>query len=98
MDMRAELKWVSHKMTPKTWVIATDEYNERLIKKQGTDTVPKNPRALLRKLGEMEPKLMDRIIKQDYSCKYCLPGGEILQVLTISNSKEKLRGVLAKAL
>jgi len=69
MDMRAEFKWVSHKMTPRTWVIATDKYNERLIKKQGTDTVPKNPRALLRKLGEMEPKLMDKIIKQDYSSK-----------------------------
>jgi hypothetical protein len=104
MDMRAELEWVSYKMTPKAWVAATNEYNRRLVEKQGPNTVTKNPQALLRKLGEMEPKLMGRIIKQDYSCECCQTRpsirveGVAALPLTVPCSKEELRGVLAKAL
>ncbi|KAF9239575.1 hypothetical protein BU15DRAFT_46587 [Melanogaster broomeanus] len=69
MDMHAEFSWVSHRMTPKKWVAATEEYNRRLVEGQGPGVVTKNPQALLRKLGEIEPKLMNRIIKNDFKSK-----------------------------
>ena len=74
MDMRAESKWVSHEMTPKRWVEATADYNKRLVTKQpwsGPSAVLKHPLALSRKLGELEPKLMNRIVEGNYKCKYC---------------------------
>ena len=73
MDMRADFKWVSHEMTPKRWVNATGEYNKRLVAKKpgsGPSVVLKHPLALSRKLGELEPKLMNRIVEGNYKCKY----------------------------
>ncbi|KAF8423457.1 hypothetical protein L210DRAFT_3570273 [Boletus edulis BED1] len=69
MDMRAESKWVSHEMTSKRWVEATAEYNKRLVAKCGPTAVLKHPLALLRKLGELEPRLMNRITKGHYASK-----------------------------
>ncbi|KAF8546806.1 hypothetical protein OG21DRAFT_1479620 [Imleria badia] len=70
MDMRAEFQWVSHEMMRKQWVEATAEYNKRLVSKRGPFPVLKHPLALLRKLGELEPQLMNRIMKGNYMCKY----------------------------
>jgi hypothetical protein len=69
MDMRAEFKWLSYQMTSKRWVLATEEYNCRLMKKNGQSVVPKNPQALLCALGDIEPKLMSKITKNDYTCE-----------------------------
>ncbi|KAG1818938.1 hypothetical protein EV424DRAFT_1287430, partial [Suillus variegatus] len=66
MDLRAELKWISYQMTSKRWVLATEEYNRRLVLKKGEPVVKKNYQALLRALGDIEPKLMNKIIKNDY--------------------------------
>ncbi|KAG1780071.1 hypothetical protein EV702DRAFT_1194838 [Suillus placidus] len=61
MDMRAEFAWISFKMTPKQWAAATETYNNRLEEK--------NPQALLRKLGEIEVAVMNRVAKNDFkSC------------------------------
>lgn len=70
MEMRVEFSWASYQMTPKKWVTATEEYNRRLTEKDGPEIVKKNPQALVRKLGEMEPRLMERIVKGDYNCMY----------------------------
>lgn len=69
MDMRAEFKWLSYQMSSKRWVLATEEYNHRLAQKKGSSIVEKNPQALLRALGDIEPKLMNRIIKNEYTSK-----------------------------
>ncbi|KAG2106101.1 hypothetical protein BD769DRAFT_1366791 [Suillus cothurnatus] len=69
MDMQAEFKWLSYQMTSKRWVLATEEYNRRLMKKNGQSVVPKNPQALLRALGDIEPKLMSKITKNDYTSR-----------------------------
>jgi hypothetical protein len=69
MNMRAEFKWLSYQMTSKRWVLATEEYNRRLVEKMGQSIIQKNPQALLRALGDIEPKLMNRIIKDEYTCE-----------------------------
>jgi hypothetical protein len=69
MNMRAEFKWLSYQMTLKRWVLATEEYNRRLVEKMGQSIIQKNPQALLRALGDIEPKLMNRIIKDEYTCE-----------------------------
>jgi hypothetical protein len=71
MDMRAEKAWASFNMTSRKWVAATQEYNTRLEalnKADNRPTIRKNPRALLDLLGEIEPKISDRIIKNNYIC------------------------------
>ncbi|KAG2085011.1 uncharacterized protein F5147DRAFT_782255 [Suillus discolor] len=69
MNMRAEFKWLSYQMTSKRWVLATEEYNHRLVETMGQSIIQKNPQALLRALGDIEPKLMNRIIKDEYTSK-----------------------------
>ncbi|KAG1859811.1 hypothetical protein F4604DRAFT_2036666 [Suillus subluteus] len=69
MEMWAEFKWLSYQMTSKRWVLATEEYNRRLTKKKGQSVIQKNPQALLRALGDIEPKLMSKITKNDYTCE-----------------------------
>lgn len=56
-------------MTSKRWVGAAAEYNKRLVAKGGSSVILKHPLALLQKLGEIEPRLMNRIMKGDYTCK-----------------------------
>jgi hypothetical protein len=48
MNMRAEFKWLSYQMTSERWVLATEEYNRRLVEKMGQSIIQKNPQALLR--------------------------------------------------
>lgn len=86
MDLRAELKWISYQMTSKRWVLATEEYNRRLVLKKGEPVVKKNYQALLRALGDIEPKLMNKIIKNDYKCE-CLSSPSLLQLLTTAQKK-----------
>ena len=70
MDMRTEFKWISHEMTPKRWVTAMAEYNRQLVGKCGSSAILKHPLVLLRKLGKLEPRLMNRITRGDYKYKY----------------------------
>ncbi|KAG2045452.1 hypothetical protein BDR06DRAFT_978203, partial [Suillus hirtellus] len=60
LDLRAGLMWLSYQMTSKRWVLATEEYNRRLVLKKGESVVKKNYQALLRALGDIEPKLMNK--------------------------------------
>jgi hypothetical protein len=72
MDMRAENQWASFKMTPKKWVLATQNYNSRLEALNSTRhciNVPKNPRALMETLGDVESKVASRILKNDFICE-----------------------------
>lgn len=73
MDMRAEKVWQSFSMTPKGWVSAANEYNTRLQKlcmeKALPQPVNKNPLALLRKLGEIEPQLINRLLSNNFACE-----------------------------
>ncbi|KAG1863232.1 hypothetical protein DFJ58DRAFT_839201 [Suillus subalutaceus] len=54
---------------PQCWMLATEEYNRRLIKKKGQSVIQKNPQALLCALGDIEPKLMSKITKNDYTSR-----------------------------
>ncbi|GBE88497.1 hypothetical protein SCP_1303130 [Sparassis crispa] len=72
MDMRAEKKWASFNMTPCKWVEAAEAYNSRLEalnSAKGLPTVWKTPRALMDKLGELEPKILICIASKDYTSK-----------------------------
>ncbi|GBE84646.1 hypothetical protein SCP_0606250 [Sparassis crispa] len=74
MDMRAEKKWASFSMTPCKWVIVASEYNARLesfhrSRGQAQLMVRKAPRALMEKLGELEPKIIARIVGNHYTSK-----------------------------
>jgi hypothetical protein len=71
MDMRAEQQWVSFGMNTSKWASATKLYNERLEKlgeEKGFKAFLKNPRALMDKLNEIERKISERILKNDYMC------------------------------
>ncbi|KAJ6463111.1 hypothetical protein C8R47DRAFT_1202066 [Mycena vitilis] len=70
MNMRAEFQWKSCEMTPKRWVEATVEYNARLQTAAGSsEVVKKHPRALMEKLGEIEPKLIQQIANNNFKCE-----------------------------
>ncbi|KAJ7037697.1 hypothetical protein C8F04DRAFT_1328715 [Mycena alexandri] len=68
MEMRKELQWRSFEMTPKRWAEATVVYNTRLqaTPHAGRVIINKNPRALLDKLGQIEPRIIQRIADKDY--------------------------------
>lgn len=71
MELRQEQQWASFTMNPPKWVMAARDYNTRLEarnRRDGLPTVPKNPRALIHKLGEIEPKILDRLAKGDFVC------------------------------
>jgi len=71
MDMRAEFQWTSFTMTSQKWVSATHTYNERLEQKarvRGVLFIRKNPRALMEKLGEIEPKISKRLLTKIFKC------------------------------
>ncbi|KAL6307929.1 hypothetical protein BKA93DRAFT_726473, partial [Sparassis latifolia] len=65
MKLRAEKKWVSFSMTPRKWVLAASEYNRGQLQLM----VRKTPRALMEKLGEIEPKIITRIVSENYTSK-----------------------------
>ncbi|KAJ7668743.1 hypothetical protein DFH06DRAFT_1378734 [Mycena polygramma] len=67
MDMRREFGWKSYEMTSRTWVQSTAEYNTRLRKLPGgKQLISKNPRALLEMLGVIEPKIVDRLLTNNF--------------------------------
>ena len=71
MEMRAEFQWTSFTMTSQKWVSATHTYNERLEEKarvRGVQFIKKNPRALMEKLGEIEPKISKRLLTKNFKC------------------------------
>ncbi|KAG2038698.1 hypothetical protein BDR03DRAFT_821557, partial [Suillus americanus] len=50
MDLRAECAWMSFKMMPRHWAVATETYNHHLEEKNraiGLKMMKKNPQALL---------------------------------------------------
>ena len=95
MDLRATHQWASFGMNSQKWVTATRLFNEAFTAQQHakgiSNIIKKNPRALMDKLGEMEPKIAKRIATQNYTCKplfFCeLNISHILEALR-SNSEE----------
>lgn len=74
MNLRAEHQWASHSMTPRKWVQAAGIYNTELEKTKRRLgyygwTVKKTPRALMDKLGEIEPMVLRRLSAGDYKCE-----------------------------
>ena len=66
-----EFQWTSFTMTSQKWVSATHTYNERLEEKarvRGVQFIKKNPRALMEKLGEIEPKISKRLLTKNFKC------------------------------
>ncbi|OBZ69714.1 hypothetical protein A0H81_10073 [Grifola frondosa] len=64
MDLRLKNRWVSFLMTPRKWVAAADEFNmelAKLDKSKGCSTTGKTPRALMDKLGEVEPQVLGHV-------------------------------------
>jgi hypothetical protein len=71
MDMRAELQWTSFGMTTGKWAAASKLYNNKLKalgKKKNIQIFEKNPRALMDKLNDIEPRISERLLKEDYIC------------------------------
>lgn len=71
MDHRAWYGWTSFGMTTQKWAASAKVYNtelEELSKKKHTTFIKKNPRALMEKLGEIEPKILDRVSRNNYAC------------------------------
>jgi hypothetical protein len=71
MDLRAKNSWASFNMTSPKWVAATQEYNTQLKalnSAKNHPTIAKNPRALVDMLGKIEPKILERITKNDFLC------------------------------
>lgn len=71
MDMREEKQWASFNMNGPKWVSATHEYNTRLeaqCQASGSLMIKKHPRALMDKLGDIEPKINARITTGNYKC------------------------------
>ncbi|KAI0673878.1 hypothetical protein C8Q78DRAFT_1186282 [Trametes maxima] len=74
MNLRAEHKWASYNMTPQKWVEAATLYNTALEKTSWRLghmrwTARKTPRALMDKLGEIEPMVLRRLQSGDYRSK-----------------------------
>ena len=60
-------------MTSHRWAAATDIYNWALACQnaaQGLPVVKKKPHALMEKLGDIEPKIIERIQAGNYKCTY----------------------------
>jgi hypothetical protein len=101
MDMRAKKQWVSFNMTSHRWLTATQEYNtqlQALNEAKNCLTIKKNPRALMNLLGEIEAKISERIMKNDFVCK---PHSFLIECscLFIYSSQEKQhRNLLEEAL
>ena len=92
MEMRRENKWVSFGMSAKRWVEATDLYNSRLIQQRMSrwlSTIPKNPRALFEKLGDVESQILERLATSNFKSK---------QILALSSDSDRSPGAHASVL
>ncbi|KAJ3816341.1 hypothetical protein F5880DRAFT_1457402, partial [Lentinula raphanica] len=68
MEMREEFQWVSYAMMPRRWADATVEFNSRL-KAKDASILPKLPRALSNKLGDIEKVVGERIASNNFISK-----------------------------
>ncbi|KAI0323780.1 hypothetical protein GY45DRAFT_1264040, partial [Cubamyces sp. BRFM 1775] len=69
MRLRKEHRWASFSMTPFDWVCAASRYNlevDRLKRERGLALTYKTPRALMEKLGEIEPRILARLMSGDF--------------------------------
>lgn len=104
MDLRAQQRWTSFGMTAQKWASATSIYNTQLevcSKKKGFQFIKKNPRALSEKLNEIEPKIIERVSRNNYICTYISLYGAHFIYLIYSypfSSKNQQRELLASAL
>lgn len=74
MNMRYERKWVSYALTPAAWIEQTRAYNSQLVSlcnEKDLEYVPKNAKALMDKLGDIETQIIGRVRKNNYLCKWC---------------------------
>jgi hypothetical protein len=72
MEMRAQHQWRSYEMTSRRWVAAAKLYNDSLANQnaaKGLPVIPKSPRALMEKLGDMEAKIIERIQTGNFLCE-----------------------------
>lgn len=75
MELRAAHAWRTHGMNSHKYAACTKVYNSALEKachQRGFPFVPKHPRALHEKLAEIEPKILSRILRQDFKCEHIL--------------------------
>lgn len=73
MDLRAQEQWTVLGMTNQKWASAAKTYNTELkerSKRKGFEFVKKNPQALGKKLSEIEPRILDRISRNNYICTF----------------------------
>lgn len=73
MDLRAERKWVAHRLTSRAWMTVTEEYNQALENKNmivGLLTIKKTPHAMIEKMGEVEKIILNRLVSQDFTGEY----------------------------
>lgn len=92
MEMRAEFQWTSFAMTSQKWVSATHIYNERLeqqTRARGVLFIKKNPRALMEKLGEIEPKISKRLLTKNFKCS----SFSFLYICNMNNNKNCLKAL-----
>ncbi|KAG1785108.1 uncharacterized protein HD556DRAFT_1435280 [Suillus plorans] len=61
MDMRAEFMWISFKMTPKQWAVATETYNKYLEEKNRANG--------LEMLSKIEVLVMNHVAKSDFKSR-----------------------------
>lgn len=72
MDFCLKYQWVLFKLNAQGWVEAMEVYNQELTAlntMRGITTIPKNPHALIDKLGEMEREILLRIARNNFVCK-----------------------------
>ncbi|KAJ3474317.1 hypothetical protein NLI96_g12526 [Meripilus lineatus] len=70
MEMRANGNWIAHKISPRSWIRLTQEYNDALEVKNtslGLLTIRKNPRALMEKQGEVEKIILGRLAARNFA-------------------------------
>ncbi|KAI1782342.1 hypothetical protein LXA43DRAFT_906053 [Ganoderma leucocontextum] len=72
LRLRSRYRWTTSTMSPYHWVCAASVYNKELEQLNETTHTPrplKTPRALMDKLFQLEPKLIARIISEDYDAR-----------------------------
>lgn len=85
MEMRHEGQWASFSMNSRKWAVVTAEYNRRLEARScspGQLLIPKNPRALMEKLGEVEAQVIQRISTGNFECEFSLLCRYCIDLLT----------------
>lgn len=101
MRLREQHQWWTCGMAPKKYVSSTHMYNvelQKLVRVTRCSFVPKNPRALYAKLGEIETTILKKIQSRDFKCTHLnfpfITGGLIARY----NSTSRDGGLLAPSL